>query len=243
MNTIYKPKGRAGEYAEYALNIYTGCNHGCTYCYAAGTARRFGKDFTAVAPRPGIYDATVVMLGKMQGMGKSIHLCFSCDPYPAPPADDSMTREIIKAIKASGNHVQILTKAGAQAQRDFDLLDAGDSFGVSVTGAGIPGTAWENAEPGAASLEERLAALRSAKRAGIKTWVSCEPILDGPAVLRLVREADYIDLYKFGKLNHMAVAFNWEKIGREIESICKARGLNYIIKEDLRKELEGNNDT
>jgi DNA repair photolyase len=30
---IYSPKGKAGEYAEYACNLYVGCPHGCTYCY------------------------------------------------------------------------------------------------------------------------------------------------------------------------------------------------------------------
>ena len=39
MNAIYEPKGAAREYAELACNLYTGCNHGCLYCYAPG--RRF----------------------------------------------------------------------------------------------------------------------------------------------------------------------------------------------------------
>ena len=36
MQAIYKPKGRALEYAPdgLALNIYDSCPHGCTYCFA-----------------------------------------------------------------------------------------------------------------------------------------------------------------------------------------------------------------
>ena len=34
MNPIYTPKGKAAEYGDYALNIYTGCPHRCFYCYA-----------------------------------------------------------------------------------------------------------------------------------------------------------------------------------------------------------------
>ena len=35
MNAIYEPKGRAGEYAQLAVNLWRGCPHGCTYpCYA-----------------------------------------------------------------------------------------------------------------------------------------------------------------------------------------------------------------
>lgn len=31
-NPIYEPKGKAKEYGDLALNIYTGCSHGCFYC-------------------------------------------------------------------------------------------------------------------------------------------------------------------------------------------------------------------
>ena len=30
---IYKPEGKAGEYSEWACNLYNGCSNGCTYCY------------------------------------------------------------------------------------------------------------------------------------------------------------------------------------------------------------------
>ena len=56
MQAIYKPKGRAGEYCSYAVNVYTGCNHGCDYCYARKMANRWGRDFTDVSPRAGILE-------------------------------------------------------------------------------------------------------------------------------------------------------------------------------------------
>ena len=31
MKPIYEPKGKAREYADLALNIYTGCPNGCEY--------------------------------------------------------------------------------------------------------------------------------------------------------------------------------------------------------------------
>ena len=30
---IYNPKGKAGEYAPWACNFYTGCSNDCEYCY------------------------------------------------------------------------------------------------------------------------------------------------------------------------------------------------------------------
>jgi excisionase family DNA binding protein len=43
---IYIPGGPAREYAELALNIYTGCTHACRYCYAAGAMRKRCSDKT-----------------------------------------------------------------------------------------------------------------------------------------------------------------------------------------------------
>ena len=34
MSIIYKPKGKALEYSELAANLYRGCGHACTYCFA-----------------------------------------------------------------------------------------------------------------------------------------------------------------------------------------------------------------
>jgi len=38
--TIYEPRGRAGEYAPLAVNLYKGCGHGCVY-YLKNDLRRY----------------------------------------------------------------------------------------------------------------------------------------------------------------------------------------------------------
>lgn len=35
MKPLYVPKGKAKEYGDYAVNIYTGCPHRCYYCVDA----------------------------------------------------------------------------------------------------------------------------------------------------------------------------------------------------------------
>ena len=101
---IYKPKGRASDYGEYAVNIYTGCNHGCVYCYAPTVLRKSREEFSQVAPRPGIVESVRRQLEHEKITGKLIHLCFTCDPYPAE-VDTMPTREAIQAIKQAGNNV------------------------------------------------------------------------------------------------------------------------------------------
>jgi DNA repair photolyase len=235
-NPIYKPKGRALEYGALACNIYNGCNHGCTYCFARKMSERYtpqGKPCAFDEPklREGIVEAVVHQLNRGKIKNETIHLCFSCDPYPVL-VDTSATREVIKAIKDSGNHVQLLTKAGSRAMRDIDLLDGDDWFGVTISGFDI--TAEPNAEP----PEERLTSLEIAKLLGVKTWVSCEPVLFEEDIYNLIERANYIDLFKIGKLNYEPSDINWGEFGRKCEWLCKLYSRKYYIKEDLRNEME-----
>ena len=46
MKPIYEPKGKAKEYGDLAINIYTGCPHNCFYCFAPNVLH---KDLIGVA--------------------------------------------------------------------------------------------------------------------------------------------------------------------------------------------------
>lgn len=230
MKPIYPPTGRAGEYGDYAINIYTGCPHGCYYCYAAKMAKRWGKDFTHVEPRKGIVELVKRQLDREKITGKLIHLCFTCDPYPTG-YDTSTTREIIKLLKEYGNHVQILTKGTGHS--DFDLLDSGDWYGVTLTGANPA------QEPYAAHESLRVTDLSTAKGKGIRTWVSFEPVIDPQNVLWIIETFhEAFDKVKIGKLNYYPSNIDWGSFGQKAESLCQKLGLDYYIKEDLRKEME-----
>jgi DNA repair photolyase len=187
---------------------------------------------TDVRPRDGIVEAVEKQLASGGIKGKTIHLCFTCDPYPRG-YDTTPTREIIKLIKASGNHVQILTKNGEDSPKDFDLLDENDWFGVTISGY-----ATIEAEPGASIVLLRDDALRKAWNNGIKTWVSYEPVLNEGDVIHHMTHTNYINRVKVGKLNYHPSNINWGDFGRYVEFRCKARSLDYYIKDDLRKEME-----
>lgn len=121
MKPIYIPKGKAREYGDYAINIYTGCPHRCYYCFAPNVLHRDRELFHSnITPRENIVEETAKQIVRDNITGKLIHLCFTCDPYPTG-YDSTPTREIIKILKDSGNNVQILTKG--DGSRDFDLLD------------------------------------------------------------------------------------------------------------------------
>ena len=224
MKPIYEPKGKAKEYGDLALNIYMGCPHRCFYCFAPSVLRRDREKFHSdVRPRENIVEETRKQLEREKITGKLIHLCFTCDPYPIG-YDTMPTREIIKAIKEYGNHVQILTK-GLDAPRDFDLLDSQDWFGVTIDGS--------EERP-----SDRFNQICKAHRRGIKTWVSYEPVLDATMVLYWIySEHLYVDKVKIGKLNYHQSDINWKSFGHEAERLCRQLGLDYYIKDSLRAEM------
>ena len=231
MNTIYKPKGAAAEYGDYAVNIYTGCPHRCYYCFAPQVLRRDRTAFhDLITARQNIVPELRRQLEREKITGKLVHLCFTCDPYPTG-RDTTATREVIQALKEFGNHVQILTKG--DGSRDFDLLDGGDWYGVTYSGADTID------EPCALERSKRLFTLAEAKSKGIKTWVSFEPVVNSEQVLWTIRAHYYFfDRVKIGKLNYHPSDINWAKFGREAEALCKGLGLDYYIKESLRAEMD-----
>lgn len=225
MKPIYKPKGAAAEYGDYALNIYTGCPHRCYYCFAPDVLHRKREKFhSCVEPRKDIVSETRKQLEREHITGKTIHLCFTCDPYPTD-YDTTPTREIIKLLKKSGNHVQILTKG--DGSRDFDLLDESDWYGITISGS-----AHDSQEPGAIPEGERLGILQDAP---CKRWISFEPVIQQDFVLTMLLALNPNIRVKIGKLNYHPSDINWAQFGREAEKICSERGLDYYIKDSLRK--------
>ena len=227
MKPIYEPNGKAKEYGELAINIYTGCPHRCFYCFAPSVKHQNKEQFhTEVKSRDGVVEAVKKQLEREQITGKLIHLCFTCDPYPVG-YDTTPTREIIKLLKGSGNHVQILTKGSGL--RDFDLLDENDWYGVT-----LDGTAGKWCNP----IEYRIADLMEAHKRGIKTWVSFEPVINAGGVFNCLRRvAPFIDKVKIGKLNYYPSNIEWGTFGRLIEKECQTLHLDYYIKDSLREEM------
>lgn len=227
MKPIYIPKGKAKEYGDYAINIYTGCPHECFYCFAPSVLRKDRENFhKCVEPRNNIVEEVRKQIEREGITGKLIHLCFTCDPYP-DGYDSTPTREIIKIIKGSGNNVQILTKG--DGSRDFDLLDENDWYGITLDGIG------NGKKP---LWKARVDSLAEAYSREIKTWVSFEPVTnEREFFINLHLVAPIVDKVKIGKLNYYPSDINWKEFGKKAEELCKNLGLDYYIKESLREEM------
>jgi len=236
MTIIYEPKGRALEYAELAANLYRGCGHHCTYCYAPAVLRMSREEFAKPVPRPGVLAQLEKDARKLADDPRSVLLCFTTDPYQRINDTLQLTRSAIAILNGHGLAVSILTKRGSAAVKDFDLLHEyrRNSYGVTLTcNETALSREWE---PLADTPRERLASLKAAHEFGIETWVSFEPVLYPRAVLQMIRATvPFVDFYKVGKWNYdaRAKAINWPAFRIEIKAVLDKLGKPYMIKRDL----------
>ena len=209
-SVIYTPKGKASEYAELALNLYTGCPNRCRYCYVPKWLRMDKEKFHGqYLPRKDILDYIEKDLCDMKVLGdtRNVFMCFTCDPYPKAgwrPGDDSLTtRAAMRMISDFGRNFTVLTKSGMAGFPDFELYKPGDRYGATLTFNDAKlSSEWE---PFAAEPNLRIAGLEEAAARGIYTWVSFEPTIIPEETYKLYdRTKEFVIEYGIGKLNYMA---------------------------------------
>jgi DNA repair photolyase len=237
MPLIYQPAGRAREYAALACNIYRGCDHACTYCYAPDATFRQRDEFAHPSTRPD-FIRKLTSEAERTSSDERILLCFTCDPYQTLDESAKLTRQTIKVLHAAGLSVQVLTKGGTRALRDLSLFTPRDAFATTLTLTDDAcSLKWE---PGAALPSDRIATIRLFHEAGIPTWVSLEPVLNPVSALELIRRThEFVDLFKVGTLNHhpLSKSIDWRKFATDAVALLTSLGKPYYIKDDLRAYL------
>ncbi|MFC2000184.1 radical SAM protein [Chloroflexota bacterium] len=245
MRVIYRPRGRAGEYAEWAANLYTGCAHRCIYCYGADVTHTDKEKFeTEPLPRHKVLERLQADARDLQREERSIDvlLCFVTDPYQ--PLEDVMgvTRQAIQILHRYGHTVTILTKGGKRAMRDIadGTLGPGDTFASTLTLLNDQDS--QHWEPGAALPLDRIESLKIAKEHGLATWVSLEPVIKPNDSLDIIRATHkFVDLFKVGKMNYhpQGLTINWHKFANDVVRLCRELKHPYFLKIDLEKYLRG----
>ena len=240
MAGIYRTKGRAAEYAYLAIKPYRGCGHGCKYCYGPAVTR--DQDFfRCVAERKDVLDTVRRQAPKLTGNRQRVLLSFITDPYQ--PLDDvtRTTRALLEILRQNKIPFTTLTKAGKRATRDLDLFGPDDMFGMTLTFIDLEKSI--QVEPYAALPDDRITALKTAYNAGIRTWVSLEPVIDPAQSLELIRRTyKFVTHYKIGKLNHhkcTITAGQWRQFGIAAINLCRKYHVSYYIKTDLAAYLNG----
>lgn len=245
---IYETKGRAREFNELAINLFTGCGHKCIYCYGADVTHQ-DRDSYENRPRPRVTEKDVIASARQwvaKGETRKVLLCFVTDPYQAIEQETQLTRKSIMALHDAGLNVHILTKAGLRSMRDFDLLTKDDAYATTLTLTDESDSRiWE---PNAAPPTERIEALKEAHRLEIETWVSFEPIIYPKQTYSLFHTTrGFVGHYKVGTFNYanklpanlrpQVQNISWWNFGWEMKRIMDDHNTRYYFKKDLLREM------
>ena len=235
MNIVYEPKGKAREYAPLAVNLYSGCAHGCTYCFGPSTLKKNRQVFNSkVATKENALKRLKEDARKLRGDDREVLLSFVTDPYQPIEMELEITRQAVKILIENDLRFAILSKGGTRVERDFDLLQG---YTKARLGTTLLFTSQEDAdkwEPKAPSIDDRIAAIEHAHAKGIKTWVSLEPVIIPEQALSLIKMLDpIVDHWKIGKLNYKALNVDWIAFREEARALLNSLGADYYIKKSL----------
>jgi len=163
--------------AEYTMNLYRGCSHGCIYCFARGAYYQI-PDFDRVRAKKDalriVRDelARKVLPGIVSTGGMS-------DPYNPMEREHLLSRHSLELLNAFTFGSCILTKSDLVV-RDADVLcdikahsPVNVSFSITCAGDEI----CTKVEPFAPSSSKRFAAITALAKQGIMARVLLDPVL------------------------------------------------------------------
>ena len=240
MSIIYEPKGKAREYSPLAANFYTGCDHGCKYCYAPGIRRIKREQYLNVLPRRDILHELEKDCRKFSYSKNQVLFNFMGDPYCKKNDECMITRGALKLMLDNHIPVAVLSKGGKRILQDFDIIKKfGEHIKVGATLTFFDPELSNEWEPGAADPNERIATLEKLHDAGIKTWASFEPVIDPEQSLILIEKTLHcVDEYKVGKINNFQgidKTIDWTSFLEKVVEILRNANKPFYIKYDLRQ--------
>lgn len=162
---------------DYCLNPYTGCSHGCAYCYAC-----FMRRFCGIEDEWGTF--VQVKVNFPTSLARQLHrsptgvvmISSVTDPYQPVERRFGLTRSCLEILARSRFRVSILTKSDL-VLRDLDVLKEIPGAEVGFTITVLNPEVARILEPGAPPPDRRFAALEELAAAGIRTWVFIAPVI------------------------------------------------------------------
>jgi len=155
--------------AKLTFNPYTGCDHGCLYCYASSYIKGFGD----CRPKK---DALATLKREAKKLrGETVSIANSSDPYPRLEASLGLTRRCLEILADCDCRIQIITKSDL-VTRDIDLLALVPSTVALTITTDDDGLA-KIIEPNAPPPSQRLRAAQTLIDAGIPVSVRIDPII------------------------------------------------------------------
>jgi DNA repair photolyase len=165
--------------ADYAVNCYAGCGHGCRYCYA-----RFATRFSHPGEDWGSFvDVKINALAILEKEVKRrragrVFMSSVCDGWQPAESRYGLSGQCLEVLLRHGFPVTILTKS-ALILRDLDLLKGKPDVEIGVTLTTLNEGVRRLIEPGGSPAKDRLHVLEEARRRGIETYAFVGPLMPG----------------------------------------------------------------
>lgn len=181
---------------DYVVNPYTGCQHGCTYCYArfmkrfTGHSEPWGQFVDVKVNAPELLEREVTR--KPRGR---VWVSGVCDPYQPLEKKYELTRKCLQLLFSYGWQVTIQTKSPF-VLRDIDILKGRDKLEVGLSVTTVDEGIRKLFEPNAPPISERTRALEQLHLAGIRTFAMIAPMLPGAEGLAAALD---------GKVDHVLI--------------------------------------
>ncbi len=162
--------------ADYCINCYTGCSHGCRYCYA-----RFMKKYTSHQEPWGEFvdvkvNAPRVLDRELPRKSRgSVFLSSVCDPYQPLESKYGLTGKCLRILLHRQWPVVVQTKSPL-VMRDLKVLKGFENATVGFTITTLDEKVRKAFEPETVSSEQRIGALKKLHESGIKTYAFIGPM-------------------------------------------------------------------
>lgn len=224
------------------FNPYSGCDHGCLYCYASS----YVPNFSTCRPKKDQLATLKREAAKLKG--EIVSISNSSDPYPKIEAQQGWTRKCLEVLAASECSIQIITKSNIVVRDDDLLTKTPSTVALTITTdddnlAGI-------LEPNAPSPSQRLRAAQDLICRGIPVSVRVDPIIpyvnDEPA--KLIAQLSAIGVKHITTSTYKPKPDNWRHLSQALPEVAEKLkplyfqqgervGGNTLLPKDLRLKM------
>jgi len=227
---------------DYTINPYTGCQHGCTYCYA-----RFMKRFTGHKEPWGEFVDVKINAPDLlqQEINKKppgrVWISGVCDPYQPIETRYELTKKCLEILVQHDWPITVQTKS-ALVLRDVELLKGANKIEVGLTVTTGDDSIRRLFEPNAPSIKARIRALEELHLTGIRTFTMIAPMLPKAEelVAVLAGKVDYILIdrmnyhygdwvYRKNKLESTMRGDFFYRKSKELASTFEKQGIKYQV--------------
>jgi DNA repair photolyase len=198
----------------WVSNPYTGCQHGCSYCYARFMKRVTGHkepwgEFVDVK----INAADLLSREITKKKRGRVWVSGVCDPYQPLEAKYQLTRQCLEILAHTTWPVIIQTRSPL-VLRDMDIIKDARDFEVGFSVTTADDSIRKLFEPDAPPIDDRITALDTLHKAGIRTYAMIAPVLPGAEGLAELLKGK-IDYVLIDRMNYHYADRVYRKYGME----------------------------